>query len=156
MDALLSCGRAGIATIGATLFSTTFPCHNCAKHIVAAGLRRVVYIEPYEKSQAIRLHGDAIESDDHGDRGADVARGSRVVFEPFVGVGPRRYFDLFSMKLSDGYPLKRKLAGKTARWGKTLEAVVRVPMLPTSYLEREAQLAQLVSAVMEEKENENQ
>jgi deoxycytidylate deaminase len=47
MDALLSCGRAGIDTIGATLFSTTFPCHNCAKHIVAAGVRRVVYIEPY-------------------------------------------------------------------------------------------------------------
>src|SRR5207237_806457 len=68
MDSLLSCARAGIETIGATLFSTTFPCHNCAKHIVAAGIRRVVYIEPYEKSQAIQLHGDAIRSDDHGDQ----------------------------------------------------------------------------------------
>lgn len=84
MDALLSCARAGIETIGATLFSTTFPCHNCAKHIVAAGVRRVVYIEPYEKSQAIQLHGDAIRSDDHGDQG------DRVVGEDpgFRGPGP--------------------------------------------------------------------
>ncbi len=144
MDALLSCARAGIETLGATLFSTTFPCHNCAKHIVAAGVRRVVYIEPYEKSQAIQLHGDAIRSDDHGDQG-DVGRDpKKVVFEPFVGVGPRRYFDLFSTKLSNGYPLKRKIAGKTAPWEKNPEVVVRVPMLPTSYLERESQLVQLV------------
>ncbi|HXJ48462.1 MAG TPA: hypothetical protein VNF91_04765, partial [Candidatus Acidoferrum sp.] len=31
MDALLGCARAGISTEGATLFCTTFPCHNCAK-----------------------------------------------------------------------------------------------------------------------------
>lgn len=144
MDSLLSCARAGIETIGTTLFSTTFPCHNCAKHIVAAGVRRVVYIEPYEKSQAIQLHGDAIRSDDHGDP-TDAGRDAKkVVFEPFVGVGPRRYFDLFSMKLSNGYPLKRKIAGSTASWEENPEAVVRVPMLPTSYLERESRLAQLV------------
>jgi hypothetical protein len=139
MDSLLSCARAGIGTIGATLFSTTFPCHNCAKHIVAAGIRRVVYIEPYEKSQAIQLHGDAITSDDHGDRGtAGEGDPKKVVFEPFVGIGPRRYFDMFSMKLSDGYPLKRKIAGKVAPWKPNRESVVRVPMLPMSYLEREA------------------
>lgn len=143
MDALLSCARAGIDTPGVTLFSTTFPCHNCAKHIVAAGVRRVVYIEPYEKSQAIQLHGDAIRSDDHGDPGA-TGRDPKVMFEPFVGVGPRRYFDLFSMKLSNGYPLKRKIAGKAAPWEKNPDVLVRVPMLPTSYLERESRLAQLV------------
>jgi deoxycytidylate deaminase len=150
MDSLLSCARAGIETIGATLFSTTFPCHNCAKHIVAAGVRRVVYIEPYEGSQAIQLHGDAIRSDDHGAQGDAGYDPKKVVFEPFVGVGPRRYFDLFSMKLSNGYPLKRKSAGKTAPWEKNQDSVVRVPMLPTSYLERESRLAQLV--VIEEKE----
>lgn len=149
MDSLLSCARAGIDTMDATLFSTTFPCHNCAKHIVAAGLKRVVYIEPYEKSQAIPLHGDAIASDDHGDR--DGQRHPRsVVFEPFVGVGPRRYFDLFSMKLGDGYQLRRKIGGQTAPWERNPAAVVRVPMLPTSYLEREFQLAQLATWVMEE------
>ena len=41
MEALLSCARSGVSTRGATLYSTTFPCHNCAKHIIAAGVARV-------------------------------------------------------------------------------------------------------------------
>jgi hypothetical protein len=56
------------------------------------------------------------------------------------------------MKLSDGYPLKRKFGGRAAQWEKAHDAIARVPMLPTSYLEREAQLTQLVPAVLEEKE----
>jgi len=155
MDALLSCGRAGIATTGTTLFSTTFPCHNCAKHIVAAGVTRVVYIEPYEKSQALDLHNDSIAVDDHGDPGGrkdrdDESAPPKVVFEAFVGVGPRRYFDLFSMKLSNGFQMKRKAAGVKVTWTIGQEAFVRVPMLPTSYLDREAQLAQLVTKLLEE------
>jgi cytidine deaminase len=158
MDAILSCGRAGIDTIGATLFSTTFPCHNCAKHIVASGLNRVVYIEPYEKSQAIDLHDDAIAIDDHGDvsvrtdREGEGDQSSKVVFEPFTGIGPRRFFDLFSMRLSNGYPLKRKQkpGGAKAQWKINGDAIARVPMLPTSYLDREAQLAQLVTTLLEE------
>jgi hypothetical protein len=69
-----------------------------------------------------------------------------------MGIGPRRFFDLFSMKLSNGYPLKRKQKpdGTTAKWKISDEATVRVPMLPTSYLEREAQLAQLVTTLLEE------
>lgn len=159
MDALFSCARAGIDTIGTTLFSTTFPCHNCAKHIVTAGVKRVVYIEPYEKSQALDLHDDAITVEDHGDAATraecedDRDRLARkVVFEPFTGVGPRRFFDLFSMKLSNGYPLKRKQKpdGTKAKWKISGDAIVRVPMSPTSYLEREAQLAQLVTTLLEE------
>jgi hypothetical protein len=86
-----------------------------AKHIVAAGVKRVVYIEPYEKSQALDLHDDAIVIDDHGDtssrsdREEDGARATKkVVFEPFMGIGPRRFFDLFSMKLSNGDPDRRR------------------------------------------------
>src|ERR1035441_2134326 len=56
MEALLSCGRNGVSTTGATLYSTTFPCHNCAKHIIAAGIKRVVFIEPYLKSKIGRAH----------------------------------------------------------------------------------------------------
>jgi cytidine deaminase len=159
MDALFSCARGGIDTIGTTLFSTTFPCHNCAKHIVTAGVKRVVYIEPYEKSQALDLHDDAITVEDHGDAAmraeCDDDRDRlprKVVFEPFTGVGPRRFFDLFSMKLSHGYPLKRKQKpdGTKAKWKISGDAIVRVPMSPTSYLEREAQLAQLVTTLLEE------
>jgi deoxycytidylate deaminase len=62
MDALLSAGRSGVSTIGSRLFVTTYPCHYCARHIVSAGVYEVQYIEPYPKSRAIDLHGDAIES----------------------------------------------------------------------------------------------
>ncbi len=62
MDALLSAGRSGTSTIGSRLFVTTYPCHYCARHIVTAGVYEVQYIEPYPKSRAIELHGDAIET----------------------------------------------------------------------------------------------
>src|ERR1035441_9924393 len=55
MDALLTCARSGISPRNGTLYTTTFPCHNCTRHLVAAGIRRVVYIEPYPKSKATKL-----------------------------------------------------------------------------------------------------
>lgn len=132
MEALLSCARSGISTRGATLFSTTFPCHNCAKHIIAAGISRVVYVEPYPKSQAKELFKDSIAlnpAEPNPDR-----RG--VPFESFVGVGPRRFFDLFSMALSSGRRVARKEGAQSLPWSPD-KAVVRVPCLPNSYLERE-------------------
>jgi deoxycytidylate deaminase len=60
MDALLTCARSGVSPTGAILYTTTFPCHNCTRHIVAAGIERVIYIEPYAKSRAEELHDDAI------------------------------------------------------------------------------------------------
>jgi deoxycytidylate deaminase len=60
MDALLSAARQGASTIGSRLFVTTYPCHNCARHIVAAGVDEVQFIEPYLKSRALPLHGDSI------------------------------------------------------------------------------------------------
>jgi cytidine deaminase len=131
----------------------------CAKHIVAAGVKRVVYIEPYEKSQALDLHDDAIVIDDRGDtasreeRDDDRSRAAKkVVFESFMGIGPRRFFDLFSMRLSNGYPLKRKQKpdGTKVKGKVGDEALVRIPMPRTTYLEREARIAQLVTTLLQE------
>lgn len=134
MEALLSCARSGITTRGATLFSTTFPCHNCAKHIIAAGVRRVVYVEPYPKSQAKALFGDEISLEDTpGDRERE---DRRVRFEHFVGIAARRFLDLFSVGLSSGNKIFRKAGGRKAPWSPE-KGVVRVPCLPNSYLERE-------------------
>lgn len=99
MAALIDAARRGVAVKNATLYCTTFPCHLCARHIVAGGIRRVVYIEPYAKSLAAQLYPDSIgvESAAKSDR--------QVSFEPFVGVAPRQYMNLFSMierKGSDG------------------------------------------------------
>jgi hypothetical protein len=134
MEALLSCARNNVSTRQAHLFSTTFPCHNCAKHIIAAGITRVVFIEPYQKSKAVEFHTDSISV------GFEPAE-STVHFEPFVGIGPRRFFDLFSVRLGAGYPLKRKDDdGLVIPWDLSKTSTLRVQMLPGSYLdlEREA------------------
>lgn len=87
MSAISDAARLGRPTKGGVLFSTAFPCHMCAKHIVAAGLSRVVFLEPYPKSYAEQLHEDSITFN------AEVT--SKVLFEPFIGISPRRYRDIF-------------------------------------------------------------
>ena len=92
MTAIVSLARNGSSTgcNGATLYTTTFPCHNCARHIVAAGITRVFYIEPYEKSMALILHEDSITLEE-GKSETD----SRVKFLHFEGVAPRQFQNLF-------------------------------------------------------------
>ncbi len=134
MEAMLSCARNGTPTLGSTLYTTTYPCHNCAKHIVASGVKEVVYIEPYPKSFARILHKDSIFIEGETEEGD-----KKVTFSAFVGIGPRRYMDLFSMKLGSGKKLRRKVDGKIIDW-KRSKASVRVPMLPMSYIDKEAKL----------------
>jgi deoxycytidylate deaminase len=89
MAAILSVAREGRhSLVGATLYTTTYPCHNCARHIVAAGISQVIYILPYEKSLAIVLHNDAI-SEDPDDK-------THVVFRQYDGVAPMNYLKLFT------------------------------------------------------------
>jgi deoxycytidylate deaminase len=124
MDALLGLVRSGTKLPDeSVLFSTTYPCHNCARHIVAAGVRKVVYLEPYAKSMAISLHDDSIadnksEKESHG----------KVRFIPYQGVSPRLYKAVY-LKTGD---LKDKKRGNilqeeemrrdtTAIWTKTYE-----------------------------------
>ena len=135
MEAMLSCARIGISTVGSSLYCTTFPCHNCAKHIIDAGIIRVVYVEPYPKSRALDLHSEAISlKTSHENQSEE----GRVTFEPFTGVGARRFLDLFSMSLGGGSKLKRKdKQGVTVVWSKD-NAVARTALLPKSYLEVES------------------
>lgn len=149
MEALLSCARSGVSPRQGTLVCTTFPCHNCAKHIIAAGLSKVIYIEPYPKSQAYELFKDSIVLEDLVEK-RDFQGTNQVVFSPFSGIGPRRYFDLFSLGLSSGYKIKRKQDdGLRSDW-KRETGRVRVPMLPNSYLEREALAEQELVTLTEE------
>lgn len=87
MGAICDAARLGRTLRDGILFCTTFPCHNCTKHIIAAGIRRVVYIEPYPKSRAHELHGHelSIESESL----------DKVAFVPFIGISPFRYRDIF-------------------------------------------------------------
>jgi deoxycytidylate deaminase len=102
VSAISDAARKGLAIQSGTLFCTTFPCHLCAKHIVAAGIKRVVFLEPYPKSYAWKLHSDSIEIDQRG-------HPTKVSFEAFIGVSPVRYRDLFEKR-------KRKIDGVAQKW----------------------------------------
>jgi deoxycytidylate deaminase len=123
MEALMACARMSASCAGATLYCTTFPCHNCAKHIIAAGIEQVIYVEPYPKSKAIEFHDEAVSTD-------RVEAGERKVrFKPFIGVAPRRFFDLFSMSLSSGRAIERKREDGTVLPWHEATAIPRVQML---------------------------
>lgn len=97
MAALMTAARLGTATKGCTLYATTFPCHECARHIVAAGIHRVEFIEPYPKSRVPELYDDSIclDSEEAG----------RVPFVAYRGVAPRSFVLLFrapTRQLPDG------------------------------------------------------
>jgi deoxycytidylate deaminase len=71
------------------LFCTTYPCHNCAKHIILAGIKQIYYIEPYRKSLCTSLHSDSITEDEK--------ELNKVVILMYNGVSPRRYMEFFTM-----------------------------------------------------------
>ncbi len=103
MSAISDAARMGRSTKSAVLFVTTFPCHMCAKHIVAAGIEKVVFLEPYPKRLAGDLHSDLIHIEGQGRDHYD--RFNATQFVHFYGVPPRRYRELFergSRKSSDG------------------------------------------------------
>jgi len=100
MLALISASqKAGERVINGKLFCTTYPCHNCARHIIAAGIKEVYYIEPYRKSLALKLHDDSISEDE--------SKISLVRILMYDGVAPRRYLEFFKM-----LPNSRKIDGK--------------------------------------------
>lgn len=117
MHAITDASRRGVSLDGATLFCTTFPCHNCAKHIVAAGIKRVVYMEPFPKSLVAELHSDAIEITDSGATQEIPMTKDKmpivelVKFDQFVGVAPERFRNIFRRlgKRKDTY-------GKMVKW----------------------------------------
>ena len=72
---------------------------------------------------------------------------NKVIFEPFIGVGSRRFLDLFSMSLGLGTKLIRKdksRGGLTVEWERDNDrARIRTPLSRKSYLEIEDDAIQL-------------
>lgn len=93
MHALSDAARLGRSVSGATMFCTTFPCHICARHIIAAGVEKVVFIEPYPKSLTKSLYEREIVTDD---KVGDLP--NPVEFRPFQGVSPVLYQRAFSYR----------------------------------------------------------
>lgn len=130
MDAIISVARNGNASLrNCALFCTTFPCHNCSRHIIASGIKKVYYIEPYEKSLALELYDDSIklellESEAHEDK---------VIFSHFEGVAPRQYLNLFS------YTFEKKDGGKMIKH-EHQKALPKVPKFMDTYLDYESKV----------------
>jgi deoxycytidylate deaminase len=144
MDALLSAARSGVSPVGSRLFVTTFPCHFCARHIVSAGVYEVQYIEPYPKSRALTLHGDAIETvpenwipprelqmADRREQASPAAVEAlasatvgkapngvgKVLFKPFVGIAPKLYGRVFLKDREYKNKVTGEFSMQDAEWG---------------------------------------
>ena len=99
MNTLLSAARNGISPRGATLYCTTYPCHNCARHLVTAGIECVYFIEPYVRNSCDNPHSDSISTVAEFPLAADGSqKPTHMVVVPFTGVGPRMYEDFFTKK----------------------------------------------------------
>jgi len=117
--------KSGSKMIGGKLYCTTYPCHNCARHIIAAGIKEVYYIEPYRKSLAVKLHDDAITENE--------ANEHLVRILMYDGISPRRYLDFFKMAES-----KRKLNGmKISNSPKKVIPKNTISLQAIPYLEKE-------------------
>jgi cytidine deaminase len=117
MSAITEAARRGGQLKDTHLYCTTFPCHICARHIIASGITRVVFIEPYPKSLAKELYKKTINVD-----GKKEATGIAVDFVPFVGIAPRRFLDLFQM------PKRKDPRGRALKWA-PLAAIPKVPKM---------------------------
>jgi dCMP deaminase len=59
-NVLDNCARLGIATEGATLYVTHYPCPDCTKSIANAGIKEVIYGEFYPHKYPNQFHRDLI------------------------------------------------------------------------------------------------
>ena len=104
MAALMTAARRGTPVRGADLYTTTYPCHECMRLIIGAGIAQVVYVDPYPKSLVPELYGGHLgKSRDHP---------SKVEISPFVGLSPRLVPRVFAQVGAR----KRDSRGVYAKW----------------------------------------
>jgi cytidine deaminase len=137
MAALTDAARRGVSVRDSTLFCTTFPCHMCARLIIAAGVKEVVFIEPYPKSKTQDLYSDSVSVENVEESGG------KVSFRSFVGISPNKYNQFFRL-------FRRKdSAGRVLYWDKQ-DSMPRMRRFVPAYLALEQKLV----SVLPEKINE--
>lgn len=133
MTALMEAARKTISVKNCILYCTTFPCHLCTKHIIAAGIDKVIFIEPYRKSQAEDLFKDFISVDKIS------ATENKIEFNPFVGIAPRRYMDLFkwsTRKQKNNEKLEWDQPTSNPRFGEEPPAIFKKEEVVLVFLEK--------------------
>jgi deoxycytidylate deaminase len=154
MAALLDAAMRGVAVRDQVMFCTTFPCQNCAKHILASGIRAVIHLEPYPKSLVEEMFEGEIEIgpmpvlDTLASFQASAAPGSNQSLEKllvctYLGVAPRRYAQLFTM------PVRRGPDGNLASWESRIAALrAEVATTTLDYIQREKEAPAFLSTVL--------
>lgn len=123
MVSICDAARLGKKVKNCIIFVTTFPCHNCTKHLIASGISRVIFLEPYPKSRAKQLHSNEIE--------IEKVSSNKVSFLPFLGISPYRYRDIFEKG-------SRKSGGLARTWyAADDEPQPLIPSLLPKYVELE-------------------
>lgn len=149
MEALISVAREGKnSLVGARLFTNTYPCHNCARHIVAAGVSEVLYIEPYRKSLAIELHSDSITENPK-----DSNINEKVLFRQYDGVSPKNYLKLFKSvneRKRDGKVTKKNPKTLIPLFNVPLDAMIDYELLTVDRLAKKEQSAAVRTEVKDD------
>jgi deoxycytidylate deaminase len=115
---------------GGRIYVTTYPCHSCARHIIAAGISDVFFIEPYRKSLAVKLHDDAMSEDE--------AEQGKVILRQYDGVAPRRFLALFKVnadRKKDGRLIRARPQAAMPAIKLSLEAIPRLEAMVVDGLE---------------------
>lgn len=61
-NAIIQCAVNGVSSVGSTLYCTDFPCINCAKTLVQAGVERIIYLTDYpDPNSAAVLRAGGVE-----------------------------------------------------------------------------------------------
>ncbi|MDR4533045.1 deaminase [Glutamicibacter sp. PS] len=89
MSAITDCARNGVSSTGATMYVTAFPCHMCMRLIIASGITRIVYVDPYPKSLAPEMYKDSL--------GFGKDESGVVKVQPFVGASRRIFSRVFEL-----------------------------------------------------------
>ncbi|MGE4521266.1 MAG: anti-phage dCTP deaminase [Acetobacter sp.] len=116
MDAILSASISGTSPRACRMYVTTYPCHYCARHIVASGIDEVQFIEPYPKSKATELHCDSITTEST-EWTPPSTGGTHVLFRPFVGVAPNLYRRVFLKDRNYKDKISGEFAFGAPQWG---------------------------------------
>lgn len=51
INAILQCSKFGVCTEGTTIYVTHFPCLNCTKSIIQAGIKEICYANDYRNNE---------------------------------------------------------------------------------------------------------
>lgn len=91
ISAIIDAAKLGVSVRNSTLYTTTFPCHLCAKDIISAGIKRIVYLEAYPKSKNKELYPNLIDFDPK-------TKSELTPFDFYCGIAPKRFLYVYSLE----------------------------------------------------------